>query len=77
MARDRATAVVAAVALLALAVVPWGVGTSSALALAFGGSVSLMWLSGAAVATTLFAALGRDRETAVTSALAEIGRAHV
>ena len=70
MARDRATAVVAAVALLALAVVPWGVGTSSAFALALGGSVSLMWLSGAAVATTLFAALGRDRETAVTSALA-------
>ena len=70
MARDRATALVAVVALLALAVVPWGVGSSSAVALALGGSKSLMWLAGAAVATALFAALGRDRETAVASALA-------
>jgi iron(III) transport system permease protein len=71
MARDRATAVVAIVALLALAVVPWGMGSSaSAAALALAGSASMAVVTVAAAATLLFAALGRDRDTAIASALA-------
>jgi len=79
-ARDRATPVVAIVALLALMLLPWAAdGGPSALALAFTGThpkwpafaatVSLAPLLVAAVATLLFAWLSRDRATAIAAGL--------
>ena len=64
-ARDRATAWIAAVALVALAAIPWGLtGASSALALALRGDWTL-WPVIAASAATLFTAWrGHDRATA-------------
>lgn len=71
IARDRATAVVAAFSLVALAVVPWAAtGGPSALLRAFSGE-SLLWpLLAASLATLLFAAWGRDVWTAAAAALA-------
>jgi iron(III) transport system permease protein len=71
MARDRATAIVAAFALAALAIVPWAAtGGPSALLRAFSGE-SLLWpLLAASVATLLFAAWGRDAWTSGAAALA-------
>jgi iron(III) transport system permease protein len=70
-ARDRATAVVAAFALLVLAVVPWALdGGPSALARALAGASSLWPLIGAAAATLLFAWLGHDRSIVGASAFA-------
>ena len=71
MARDRATAVVAAVALAALAAVPWsGISGPSALLRAVAGEALFWPLLGASVATLLFAAWGRDALTAGAAALA-------
>ena len=70
-ARDRATAVVAAFALLTLAIVPWsGISGPSALLRAVSGE-SLLWpLVAASAATLLFAAWGRDTWTSAAAALA-------
>jgi iron(III) transport system permease protein len=69
-ARDRATAVVAGFAVLALAFAPWALeGGPSALARAIAGSASLWPLVAAAVATALFAVSGADRAVALASAL--------
>ncbi|MBK7471812.1 MAG: iron ABC transporter permease [Betaproteobacteria bacterium] len=71
MARDRATVVVAAVALAALVAAPWAAtGGPSALLRAFSGEAVLWPLLAAALATLVFAALGRDRWTAGAAALA-------
>ena len=71
MARDRATAVVAAVALVALAVVPWsGISGPSALLRAVSGEALFWPLLAASLATLLFAAWGRDAWTAGAAAVA-------
>ncbi|HET7031901.1 MAG TPA: hypothetical protein VFJ48_02170, partial [Casimicrobiaceae bacterium] len=68
-ARDRATAFVAAFAVVALAALPWSLtGGPSAFALAAGGAGAMWWLIGAAVAATVFAFLGQDQAVAVVSA---------
>jgi len=69
--RDRAIIVVAAVALVALFIVPWAVGGGSpALMLALSGATSQWPLIAAAAATLLFAWWGRDTGVAVAAALA-------
>jgi iron(III) transport system permease protein len=69
--RDRATVAVALIALVALGVVPWGLGgVSPALALAVSGTTGLWPLCAASAATVLLAALGRDRATAAAAVLA-------
>jgi len=71
MARDRATAVVAAVALAALAVLPWsGLSGPSALLRAVSGEALFWPLLAASVATLVFAAWGRDAWTAAAAAFA-------
>jgi iron(III) transport system permease protein len=68
-ARDRATASVAALAVVALVALPWALdGGPSAFALAAGGAGSTWWLVGAAVAATAFAFLGQHQAVAVSSA---------
>ncbi len=70
-ARDRATAVVAALALAALVALPWALeGATSALWRAAGGALSLWPLLAAAVAALIFAWRGADRWTAVAAAAA-------
>ena len=72
-ARDRATAFVAAFAVVALAALPWALaGGASALGLAVAGAASMWPLIGAAVAAALFAWLGHDRGTAIASAFAVV-----
>jgi len=69
-ARDRATAYVAAFAVVALAVLPWALsGGPSAAALAAAGATAMWPLIAAAVAAFVLAWLGHDRGTAVASAL--------
>src|SRR5512139_3190776 len=69
--RDRATAVVAAIALAALAALPWALGGGqSALLRATGGAAGLWPLVAAAVAATLFAWRGLDRATAAAAGFA-------
>jgi len=69
--RDRATAVVAAAALLALAIVPWsGVSGPSALFRAFYGEGIFWPLIAATLATLAFAVLGKDAWTAWAAAIA-------
>ncbi len=69
-ARDRATAFVAVFAVVALALLPWALkGGPPALGLAVAGAASMWPLIVAAVAATAFAWLGRDRDTAIASAL--------
>jgi iron(III) transport system permease protein len=69
--RDRATAVIAAVALAALVIVPWAAtGGPSALVRALSGATSLWPLVAAGLATLLFATWGRDAWTAVAAAFA-------
>ncbi len=71
MARDRATVVVAAVALVALAVVPWAAtGGASALLRAVSGEALLWPVVLASVAALVFAGWGRDAWTAAAAALA-------
>ena len=71
VARDRATAIIAAVALVALALIPWASGGGpSAVGRAVAGTGSMWWLVAAAVVTLVFTWLGRDGEAAVTAALA-------
>ena len=68
--RDRPTVAVAAFALAALVLVPWGAGgRASALLLAFAGTWSFWPLLAAATATLLCAWLGRHAATAVAAAL--------
>ena len=68
-ARDRATAFVAAFAVVALAALPWALtGGPSAFALAAGGAGSMWWVIGAAVAAAVFALLGQDQAVAVACA---------
>ncbi len=68
-ARDRATAFVAAFAIVALAALPWALaGGASALGLAVAGAASMWPLLAAAVATAAFAWIGLDRGTAIASA---------
>ncbi|HET7096443.1 MAG TPA: hypothetical protein VFJ68_03575, partial [Casimicrobiaceae bacterium] len=68
-ARDRAGAVVEAIAIVELVALPWSLAWgSSAFALAAGGAGSMWWLIGAAVAATVFALLGQDQAVAVASA---------
>src|SRR5262249_29785723 len=68
--RDRATLLVGALALIALAALPWGLaGGPSALSGAVAGSMSMWWIVAAATATLVFVSLGRDAETAVAAAL--------
>jgi iron(III) transport system permease protein len=70
-ARDRATAVVAAVALAALAIVPWAAtGGPSALLRALSGEWPLWLLIAASIATLVFSVSGRDAWTAAAAALA-------
>jgi iron(III) transport system permease protein len=70
-ARDRATAVVAAVALAALAAVPWAAtGGPSALLRAVAGAQAFWPLLAAAAAALAFAAAGNDRGTAAASGFA-------
>jgi len=72
-ARDRATAVVAAVALAALAIVPWSAASGpSALLLAFSGQGIFWPLVAATLATLVFAALGKDTWTAWAAAIAVV-----
>ena len=69
MTRDRATAVVAFVALAALAVVPWsGVSGPSALLRAVSGEGMFWPLIAASLATLAFAAWGKDAWTAASAA---------
>jgi iron(III) transport system permease protein len=69
--RDRATIVVAAVALAALCIVPWAAGgRPSALMLALSGATSQWPLIAAATAVLLFAWWGRDTGVAIAAALA-------
>ncbi len=72
--RDRATAVVAAVALCALAFLPWALGKDQATALARAlvgqSATTFAPLLIAAVAATVFAWRGLDRATAVAAAFA-------
>jgi iron(III) transport system permease protein len=69
--RERTTAVLAALALLALLVLPWAAsGGPSALAHAIAGRALLWPLLGATTATLVFAALGRDAAVAIAAALA-------
>jgi iron(III) transport system permease protein len=67
--RDRATIVVAALALAALVLAPWGAGGGSALMRALSGATSQWPLIAAAAAVLLFACWGRDRATALVAAL--------
>ena len=61
MARDRATAVVAAVALAAIAIAPWsGITGASALLRALSGETMLWPLVAASLAVLLCSASGRD-----------------
>jgi len=71
MMRDRATAVVAAVAMIAVAFAPWS-GTSgpSALVRAYSGEPLYWPLVAASLAVLVFAALGRDAWTAAAAAFA-------
>jgi iron(III) transport system permease protein len=70
-ARDRATAVVAAAALAALAFVPWsGAEGPSALLRALSGEAVFWPLIAATLATLAFTVLGRDAWTALASAIA-------
>ena len=72
-ARDRATAVVAAFALVALAIVPWsGASGPSALLRAFYGEGIFWPLIAATLATLAFAALGKDAWTAWAAAIAVV-----
>src|SRR5512139_310331 len=69
--RDRATAVVAAIALAALAALPWALGGgASALLRAAGGAASFWPPVAAAAAAALFAWRGLDRTTAAAAAIA-------
>jgi len=69
--RDRLTAVVAAIALVALAVLPWALGGgASALARAHGGAAAFWPLVAAAAGAALFAWRGLDRATAGIAAFA-------
>ena len=69
--RDRATAIVAAIALAALAVLPWALGGgASALLRAAGGAASFWPPVAAAAAAALFAWRGLDRATAAAAAIA-------
>ncbi len=69
--RDRATAWVAAAALAALAVVPWGLdGGPSSLLRAFGGEVSHVVLLALTLAALACAWRGLDRSTAIAAGLA-------
>jgi iron(III) transport system permease protein len=69
--RERTTAALAAVALLALLVLPWAAsGGPSALMHALAGNVSMWPLLLATAATIAFAALGRDTAVAVAAAFA-------
>ena len=71
VARDRATALIAAVALAALLAVPWALGRSgSALALALAGNTGLWPVIAATAATLALAALGHDRGVALAAGLA-------
>ena len=71
MTRDRATAGVAAVALAALAVVPWsGVSGPSGLTRAFAGDASFWPLIAASLATLAFSVWGKDALTAWAAAFA-------
>ncbi|TMH54820.1 MAG: hypothetical protein E6H60_00360, partial [Betaproteobacteria bacterium] len=67
--RDRATIVVAALALAALVLAPWGPGGGSALMRALSGATSQWPLIAAAAAVLLFACWGRDTATALVAAL--------
>jgi len=70
-ARDRVTAVVAAAALAALAILPWAAGgRASALSFALSGTASMWPLFAAAVAVLGFAHGGRDTPTAIAAAFA-------
>jgi hypothetical protein len=69
--RDRATALVAALAVIALIGLPWSVGGGPpALTSALGGAGSFWPLIIGAAAALAFAALGRDTGTAVASGMA-------
>jgi len=68
--RDRATIVVAALALAALVLAPWGAGGGSALMRALSGATSQWPLIAAAAAVLLFAWWGRDAGIAAAAALA-------
>ena len=69
--RNRATTAIAAVALLALLVLPWAMGGgASALGRALGGNLGLVLLLLATVATLVFAWFGRETCVAIASALA-------
>ena len=73
VARDRATAVVAAFAVVVLAIVPWAAtGGASALMRALAGATSLWPTIAAALATLVFAWVGNDRGTAAAAAFAVI-----
>jgi len=68
-ARDRAKAWVAAVALVALAVLPWGLdGATTALGHALAGKLSFWPLIGASAAAVVTAWRGQDRATALLAA---------
>lgn len=70
VARERATAIIAAIALIALALIPWAMGGgASAVSRGFAGTASMWWLVAATVATLAFAWSGRDQETAFAAAL--------
>ena len=68
--RDRATIVVAALALAALVLAPWSAGGGSALMRALSGATSQWPLIAAAAAVLLFAWWGRDAGIAAAAALA-------
>ena len=69
--RDRATALIGALAVIALIALPWAVGGGpSALTSALGGARSFWPLIIGAVAALTFATLGRDTGTAVASGMA-------
>jgi len=69
--RDRATALIGALAVIALIALPWAVGGGpSALTSALGGARSFWPLIIGAVAALAFATLGRDTGTAVASGMA-------
>ena len=70
MTRDRATAVVAAVALAALAVVPWSTSGTSALLRALSGEGMFWPLIAASAATLALSAWGKDSLTAWAAAIA-------